>query len=182
MSKGRKGKTRSRMKGSSKYYVNLQYGSQSFTSKLTEEDEEKIWWNEKFTFELPSAEWKDMAKLKLSIMEKDKFHDEDLSVGEAMVYLRSVLREGNQKGFLQLKPAPYNVVLKDGTFKGEVKVGLKFISTVDVETEGRGCNMAERKQESIYRTILSFTVSRIPWPRFLFLCSRPTHPDSKKHI
>lgn len=42
----------------------------------------KVWWNEKFTFKLSSSEWKDMSKLKLRIMEKDKFH-KDCSVGKA---------------------------------------------------------------------------------------------------
>lgn len=42
--------------------------------------------------------------------------------------------EGNLKGRLELKPAPYNVVLRDGTFKGEVTVGLKFTSNVSIKT------------------------------------------------
>lgn len=31
---------------------------------------------------------------------------------------------------MEVKPAPYNVVLDDDTFKGELKLGLRFIATV----------------------------------------------------
>lgn len=47
------------------------------------------------------------------------------------VYLRGILREGREKGFLELKPpSSYNVVLYNGTYEGELKIGLKFISNV----------------------------------------------------
>ncbi|XP_074569546.1 16 kDa phloem protein 1 [Curcuma longa] len=169
--------------GSSKYYVILRYGREVFTSKITQGNYKKVWWNEKFVFKLSPSEWKDVTKLRLSIMEKDKFH-EDHFAGEATVYLRGVLKEGNQKGQIELKPAPYNVVLRDGTYKGEVKVGLKFISNVevDMETERRGCSsVPERQPLSVYRTILNFTLLRIPWPRFLFFHGRSTDQSSKKN-
>lgn len=31
---------------------------------------------------------------------------------------------------MEIKAAPYNVVLDDDTFKGELKLGLRFIATV----------------------------------------------------
>lgn len=31
---------------------------------------------------------------------------------------------------MEIKSAPYNVVLDDDTFKGELKVGLRFIASV----------------------------------------------------
>ncbi|KAG6485548.1 hypothetical protein ZIOFF_054108 [Zingiber officinale] len=170
--------------GSSKYYVILCYGSEVFTSKITQEGDKKVWWNEKFVFKLSPSEWKDVTKLRLSIMEKDKFH-EDHFAGEATVYLRGVLKEGNQKGQIELKPAPYNVVLRDGTYKGEVKVGLKFISNVEADmvgTEKTGCSgVPERQAVSVYRTILNFTLLRIPWPRFLLFHGRATDQSSKKN-
>lgn len=36
------------------------------------------------------------------------------------------------EGSLELKPTSYNVVLEDGTYKGEIKIGLKFISKVSI--------------------------------------------------
>ena len=38
--------------------------------------------------------------------------------------------EGYNKGFLEIRPTPYNVVLEDDTYKGEIKIGLKFIPNV----------------------------------------------------
>lgn len=52
-----------------------------FSSAVTEGNK-KVWWNEKFVFKLSPSEWKDVTKLRLSIMEKDKFH-EDHFAGEA---------------------------------------------------------------------------------------------------
>lgn len=38
--------------------------------------------------------------------------------------------EGNDKGFLEVRPTPYNVVLEDDTYEGEIKIGLKFFPNV----------------------------------------------------
>lgn len=46
------------------------------------------------------------------------------------VYVGEIISEGSEREFLQTKPAPYNVVLEDGTYKGVLKLGLKFISSV----------------------------------------------------
>jgi hypothetical protein len=46
------------------------------------------------------------------------------------VYVGEIISEGSELEFLQMKPAPYNVVLEDGTYKGVLKLGLKFISSV----------------------------------------------------
>ena len=43
--------------------------------------------------------------------------------------------EGNDKGFLEIRPTPYNVVLEDDTYKGEIKIGLKFIANVNMLTQ-----------------------------------------------
>lgn len=40
--------------------------------------------------------------------------------------------EGILKGSIELKPLPYNIVLKDGTYAGELKVGIKFNSNVSI--------------------------------------------------
>lgn len=40
--------------------------------------------------------------------------------------------EGNEKGLIEMVPNPYNVVLDDETYKGEIKIGLKFIPNVSI--------------------------------------------------
>jgi hypothetical protein len=50
------------------------------------------------------------------------------------VYVGEIISEGSELEFLQMKPAPYNVVLEDGTYKGVLKLGLKFISSVSTRT------------------------------------------------
>ncbi|XP_020262508.1 elicitor-responsive protein 1 [Asparagus officinalis] len=116
-----------RLLRSSSQYVITQCGSHIHTSKSTTGKDKKAWWNEKFVFKLTNSEWKSVTKIKLKVMEKDKLL-EDCSLGEATIYLRGILREGERKGITELKPAPYNIVLKDRTYGGELKVGLKFDS------------------------------------------------------
>ncbi|XP_039137035.1 16 kDa phloem protein 1 [Dioscorea cayenensis subsp. rotundata] len=118
--------------GSSSQYVVMQCGTKTCTSKTSTGKNEKVWWNEKITFKLPSSQWKALTQLRITVMEKDKF-THDLPIGEAIVHLRAILREGEKKGHMELKPAPYNVVLKDGSYEGELKLGFKFISNVDAE-------------------------------------------------
>jgi hypothetical protein len=46
------------------------------------------------------------------------------------VHVGEIIAEGSERDFLQMTPAPYNIVLEDGTYKGVVKLGIKFISSV----------------------------------------------------
>lgn len=46
------------------------------------------------------------------------------------VHLGGIITEGRDKGYIEVKPAPYNVVLEDGTFKGGLKLGFRFTATV----------------------------------------------------
>lgn len=38
--------------------------------------------------------------------------------------------EGNYRGLAEILPAPFNVVLEDDTYKGEMTIGMKFIPNV----------------------------------------------------
>lgn len=51
------------------------------TCKLCSGKGKKVWWNEKFRFPLSSDECKELAKVTLKIMERDKFSEDSL-VGE----------------------------------------------------------------------------------------------------
>ena len=42
------------------------------------------------------------------------------------IFLKGIIVEGKVKGIIEVKPAPYNVVLDDDTFKGQISIGLKY--------------------------------------------------------
>lgn len=47
------------------------------------------------------------------------------------IYLGGIISEGYERGFIEVRPAPYNVVLEeDDTYKGEIKIGFKFFTKV----------------------------------------------------
>uniref|UniRef100_A0A0D9VJ75 C2 domain-containing protein n=1 Tax=Leersia perrieri TaxID=77586 RepID=A0A0D9VJ75_9ORYZ len=102
--------------GTQRHYVNIHFGDQIFTSKITQGKGKKVWWNEKFRFPLSSDECKELAKVTLKIMERDKFSEDSL-VGETKVHVGEIITEGAEREFLQMKPVPYNIVLEDGTYK-----------------------------------------------------------------
>ncbi|XP_024317237.1 elicitor-responsive protein 3 [Brachypodium distachyon] len=116
--------------GPQRHYVTIQCGELIRTSKITHGKHRKIWWNEKFRFPLSPVECRGLlAEVTLKIMERDKFSEDSL-VGETRVNVGDIIREGIEREFLQMKPVPYNIVLQDGTYKGELKLGLKFLSGV----------------------------------------------------
>lgn len=46
------------------------------------------------------------------------------------IHLGGIITEGLDKGFMELRPAHYNVVLEDDTYKGQIKIGFRFITQV----------------------------------------------------
>ncbi|CAA6673355.1 unnamed protein product [Spirodela intermedia] len=42
--------------------------------------------------------------------------------------LPSAKPQGSRRGCVDLQPAPYNLVLPDGTYEGQIRIGLKFIA------------------------------------------------------
>ncbi|GLJ41257.1 hypothetical protein SUGI_0854010 [Cryptomeria japonica] len=72
-------------------------------------------WNEKFVFTVSEG----TTELILKIMDSDAANEDDF-VGEASIPLEALFSEGS------LLPTPYNVVLPDKTYCGEIKVGLTF--------------------------------------------------------
>uniref|UniRef100_A0A0E0NIW6 C2 domain-containing protein n=2 Tax=Oryza TaxID=4527 RepID=A0A0E0NIW6_ORYRU len=165
--------------GTQRHYVNIQFGDQIFTSKITQGKGKKVWWNEKFRFPLSSDECKELAKVTLKIMERDKFSEDSL-VGETKVHVGDIISEGIEREFLQMKPAPYNVVLEDGRYKGELKLGLKFLPNVSLESLEQ-CTVPPRRQTSVpYRPFLNITLPDIPWRRLFFFCTRSNAKGSRK--
>ncbi|BAS80176.1 Os02g0665100 [Oryza sativa Japonica Group] len=149
------------------------------TCKLCSGKGKKVWWNEKFRFPLSSDECKELAKVTLKIMERDKFSEDSL-VGETKVHVGDIISEGIEREFLQMKPAPYNVVLEDGRYKGELKLGLKFLPNVSLESLEQ-CTVPPRRQTSVpYRPFLNITLPDIPWRRLFFFCTRSNAKGSRK--
>ncbi|GAB2271666.1 c-5 sterol desaturase [Dionaea muscipula] len=71
-------------------------------------------WNESFIFTISDS----TPELNIKIMDKDTLTPDDF-VGEANIPLEGVF------SVLEVPPTSYNVV-KDGEFKGEIRVGLTF--------------------------------------------------------
>jgi len=61
------------------------------------------------------------------------------------VYVGEIISEGSELEFLQMKPAAYNVVLEDGTYKGVLKLGLKFISSVSTHRTSTLVSLSPRR-------------------------------------
>uniref|UniRef100_A0A0C9SAF4 TSA: Wollemia nobilis Ref_Wollemi_Transcript_3741_851 transcribed RNA sequence n=1 Tax=Wollemia nobilis TaxID=56998 RepID=A0A0C9SAF4_9CONI len=72
-------------------------------------------WNERFVFSISEG----VNELTLKILDSDAANSDDL-VGEATIPLEGLFMEGS------LPPAPYNVVLPDQSYCGEIRVGLTF--------------------------------------------------------
>lgn len=48
------------------------------------------------------------------------------------IHIGGIITEGRDRGFIEVKPAPYNVVLEDDTYKGEIKIGFRFVANVSI--------------------------------------------------
>lgn len=53
------------------------------------------------------------------------------SVNQCRYYLGGIITDQiNDKELIEVKPAPYNVLLEDDTYKGQIVIGFKFIVNV----------------------------------------------------
>ncbi|XP_061999354.1 elicitor-responsive protein 3 [Rosa rugosa] len=164
--------------GTPAYYVILECGTQVYRSKKSSEEDEKVCWNEKFTFEF--SDWKNLTHLKFRIMDTEMFTDDGF-VGETMIHIGGIITEGKDRGFIEVKPAPYNVVLEDDTYKGEIKIGFRFVANKDavVNTREYLAENNTKPRGSICRTIANLWKGL--WWKFLF-GQRTDSNNSRKHI
>ncbi|KAL6569507.1 hypothetical protein OROMI_014021 [Orobanche minor] len=121
-----KGIDHTRILGHPGFHVIVECGTQMCRSKTSSGSLDKIYWNEKFTFEIPASELETLNHLKLKIV-NEKYFSDGKFVGETLIFIKGVIVEGNRIGLIELKPAPFNVVLEDDTYKGQITIGLKFI-------------------------------------------------------
>eukprot|EP00252_Welwitschia_mirabilis_P008844 TRINITY_DN21081_c0_g1_i1.p1 TRINITY_DN21081_c0_g1~~TRINITY_DN21081_c0_g1_i1.p1 ORF type:complete len:147 (-),score=30.16 TRINITY_DN21081_c0_g1_i1:32-472(-) len=96
-------------------YVVLSYSGQQKKSKVARGEGCNPEWNETFVFKISD----EASELKLRIMDHDTFSHDDF-VGESIIPLDGVF----DVGFLP--PQAHNVVLRDNSYFGEIKVALKF--------------------------------------------------------
>ncbi|WRX10185.1 C2 domain - like 8 [Theobroma cacao] len=158
------------------YYVILQCGTQEYRSKVSPGKHEKVLWNEKFKFEFPQSEWENLTHITFRIMDKEFFTDNGF-VGKTIIHLGGIIAEGTDREFIELRPAPYNVVLEDDTYKGQIKIGFKFIAHKEMQEFALLPNEPRRSFCSSIRNLWKF-----PWWKFLFLYvqrkSKNEHKDN----
>ncbi|XP_074324797.1 elicitor-responsive protein 3 [Apium graveolens] len=173
---GAKGLKHKHLVGKPSYFVIIECGKKVGTSKISRANHKEILWNGKFLFAFPTSEWENITHLKLKIIEAEYFTDGRF-VGETIIDLKGIMVEGNDKGVIELQPTPYNVILEDDSYKGEIKLGLKFIANGDSETKRREI-VAEREHSgSICNSIMK--VWNMTWGRVLGFC-RKTSNDYKE--
>ncbi|GMH22469.1 hypothetical protein Nepgr_024312 [Nepenthes gracilis] len=164
--------------GQPAYYVLIQCGTRAWRSKTTSGYAHKAFWNQKCRFEYPFSEWKNLEHLKITIMAEDYLTDTGF-VGEAIINLAEIIVEGEDTGFVELHPAPYNVVVEDDTFKGEIKIGLKFTVNREAQVEKRErATQVKKTRKSIYTTFLGFW--KISWWKSLFQYGKMTPDDGQQ--
>ncbi|KAJ6972296.1 hypothetical protein NC653_032769 [Populus alba x Populus x berolinensis] len=149
-----KGMKHTNLIGPPVYHVIIQCGSHVHKSKASSGKDEKTWWNEKFRFDFPLADWKQLTHLKFRIMDQEFFTDGGF-VGETIIYLGGIIDEGINRGVLEMMPAPYNVLLEDDTYKGEIKIGLKFITNTEVLPERTFLAQVDEPRQPICRSIIN---------------------------
>lgn len=115
-------------------YVIIQYKTQERTSSVAEGHGGSWTWNERHTFRVEYPGSGGQYKLILKIMDKDTFTKDDF-LGEATIYVEDFLAQGMENGTAELHSRKYSVVQADGTYFGEIQVGLSMTRKVEVETD-----------------------------------------------
>ncbi|KAI5346428.1 PREDICTED: elicitor-responsive [Prunus dulcis] len=117
-------------------YVLIQYKGQERKSSVAREQGSSPVWNERFTFRAEYPGSGEQYKVTLKIMDKDTFTADDY-IGEATIYVKDLLALGVENGTAQLHPLKYSVVRADGTYRGEIQVGLTFTPRAEQQHEGQ---------------------------------------------
>ncbi|XP_026657059.1 elicitor-responsive protein 1 isoform X5 [Phoenix dactylifera] len=108
-------------------YVLIQYRSQERKSSICRGAGQgsNPSWNETFKFVVHSPSGEHQHKLILKLMDHDTFTADDF-MGEATINVMDVIALGMENGIGELRPCKHRVVLADGTYCGEIRVGVKF--------------------------------------------------------
>ncbi|XP_044491820.1 transcription factor GLABRA 3-like [Mangifera indica] len=157
--------------GTPAYYVIVQIGTQVHKSKVSSAKGGKAWWNEKFRFVFPQSDWRKFTHIKFRIMDVKSFTDNGF-VGETIYYLGGIISEGNDKGLIEVNPAPHNVVLEDDTYKGQIKVGFKFIMKEEKLMQTREFNIVQENLPRKSSYIFLVNLWKKTWFRLLHYRNR----------
>ncbi|CAN1308836.1 Elicitor-responsive protein 1, partial [Linum perenne] len=160
------------------YYVIIECANQHRISKLSIGEHHKTSWNQKFRFELPLIDWKRMTHLKLTIMDTEHLKNGDC-IGETIIYLGGIVAEGKNRGIVEMKPSPYNVVLEDGTFKGQVKIGIKFTISNSTSTSDAAASQKRSASAAVWEAIAKMW--RSSWWKFWSYCSPKSKQQAKSN-
>ncbi|RZC18603.1 elicitor-responsive protein 3 [Glycine soja] len=173
-----KGIAHTNLVGTPSYYVVIECGTQTQRSKVSSGKHEQPCWNEKFIFDFSPFDCKNSTHLKCRIMATELFTSGGF-VGEAKIYIGGIISEGNDQGYIEIKPAAYNVVLEDDTYKGQIKIGFKFIANKEQYMMGRRDQcIAYEKKESC--NSICGCIWRISWWKILFFYHRKSSKDIQK--
>ncbi|XP_061373563.1 elicitor-responsive protein 3 [Gastrolobium bilobum] len=172
------GITHTNLVGTPSYYVVIECGTQSQRSKVSSGKHEKPWWNEKFLFDFSSFDCKNSTHLTCRIMDTELFTNGGF-VGEAKVYIGGIITEAGDQGYIEIKPAAYNVVLEDDTYKGQIKIGFKFIANKEkyVHVMGKRKFIAEEKEPS---HSICGSIWRVSWWKILFFYNKKSPKCKQK--
>ncbi|XP_047337543.1 elicitor-responsive protein 3 [Impatiens glandulifera] len=154
--------------GHSAYHIILECGNQMHMSKTSKSYHGEIHWNEKHVIKFPTSKWESLSYLKLKISHEKHFTDGDI-VGETMINLKGIIVEGIEKGVIEVSPTLFNVVLDDDSYKGEIKIGLKFLlnKQVDIANVSSDDDEHVEARPSIHKNLRQFW-RMLCW-RFLFM-------------
>ncbi|XWS32184.1 hypothetical protein CRYUN_Cryun23aG0138800 [Craigia yunnanensis] len=139
---------------------------------------EKVIWNEKFKFRFSQLEWENLTHIKFKIMDKEFFKDNGI-VGETIIHLGGIITEGTDRGFIEVRPAPYRVVLEDDTYKGQIKIGFKFIAHKEEQKEMQEfALLPDEPRRSFCSSI--WNRWKFQWWRFLFVFKQKISKNEHK--
>lgn len=108
-------------------YVVVRYKGQERKTTVARRQGGNPKWNEKLRLMAEYPGSGSDYKLNLRIMDKDTFSSDDF-IGEATIYVEDLLALGVENGSYEMRTTKYKVEGFDGTYRGDIKVGVKFIS------------------------------------------------------
>ncbi|KAK7389960.1 hypothetical protein VNO78_25257 [Psophocarpus tetragonolobus] len=173
-----KGITHTNLVGTPSYYVVIQCGNQTQRSKITSGKHEKALWNEKFIFDFSPFDSKHSTHLNCRIMDTELFTNSGF-VGEAKIYIGGIISEGTEQGYIEIKPAAYSVVLEDDTYRGELKIGIKFVANREEYLTGKGNQFITHEKKEPRNSVCG-CFWRISWSQKLFFYHKRSSKDIQK--
>ena len=74
----------------------------------------------------------------------------------------------NDREVIEVHPCPYNVVLEDTTYKGQIKIGINLQRKMHKEIRRQTAQIVETRHNFYSRL---FRILKVSWWRALFSCN-----------